>query len=232
VEDYNMDLLAAIKSRRSIRAFKPEPVSEDILSKLLEIAVRAPSSVNSQPWEFFVVRGTMLRDLKEANLKEYRLGKKPAPELPVGETRGGAPALEGVFKERSVKLAKQIFGILGISKGDKKGLVEYMEGMLQFYDAPAVIIIVNDKRLVGSWPVLDTGFMAENIALAAQEYGLGTCIMRAIVDYPETLRRVVNIPESKRIIVGVAIGYPDWDHPINQLKTDREKIENMVTLLE
>ena len=227
-----MDLLGAIKSRRSIRAFKPEPISEDILLKLLEIAVRAPSSVNSQPWEFFVVRGALLRDLKEANVKEYRQGKKPAPELPVGETKGGAPALEGVFKERSVKLAKQIFGILGISKGDKKGLVTYMEGMMQFYDAPAVIIIVVDKKLVGSWPILDLGFVAENIALAAQEYGLGTCIMRAIVDYPETLRRVVKIPESKRIIVGIAIGYPDWDHPINHLNTDREKIRNIVTFLE
>ena len=102
---------------------------------------------------------------------------------------------------------------------------------LQFYDAPAVIIIVVDASLGGAWPVLDVGLVAQNIVLVAQERGLGTCIMRAIVDYPESIRQVAQIPDSKRIILGIAIGHPDWEQPINQLRTERESIERILTFV-
>jgi nitroreductase len=198
----------------------------------LNIALAAPSGVNLQPWEFYVVKGKALDALKRANLEEYRKGKAPEPELPVGATKGVAPALEGVYRERQVALAIQIFKIMGISKGDKEKQEEWMESMIQFYHAPAVIIIVVDKMLQGGWPVLDIGFVAQNILLAAQEFGLGTCVMRAIVDRPDKIRKIVNIPESKRIIVGISIGYPDWDHPINGITTGREKLDKILTLVE
>jgi len=227
-----MELLDAIKSRKSIRAFKPDSVNKQTLMDILDTAIRAPSGVNLQPWEFYVVAGDALEKLKRANLEAYRQGKMPEPELPVGAVKGMAPALEGVYRERQVELAIQIFRIMGITKGDKKKQEEWNESMVRCYDAPAVIIIVADKTLQGGWPILDIGFVAQNILLAAQEYGLGTCVMRAIVDHPEEVRKIVGIPESKLIIVGIAIGYPDLDHPINGLMTNREKIKNIVTLVE
>jgi len=91
---------------------------------------------------------------------------------------------------------------------------------------------VSEPQLLQSnWPILDIGLVTENITLAALEFGLGTCIMRAIVDYPEHFREIAGIPKSKRIIIGLAIGYPDWDHPIVSIKTDREQIENIVTFV-
>jgi len=227
-----MDLLEAIRSRRSMRAFKPDPVPDQQLMEILEISVRAPSGVNSQPWEFFIVKGEALEELKRANLGEYRLGSPPHPEVPVGTMKNIAPALSGVFKERQVALAKQIFQIMGISKEDKKRQEEWNESMVQFYDPPAVIIIVMDKMLGGAWPIMDIGFVTQNITLAALEYGLGTCIMRAIVDYPEHVRKIVGIPGSKRIIVGISIGYPDPDQPINHIMTGRERIDKIVTVVE
>ena len=226
-----MELLEGIKSRKSNRAFKTDPVPVETLMEILSISIRAPSSVNLQPWEFFIVKGEALKDLKHASLEEHRLGKTPKPELPTGDIKGIAPALEGVFKERQVELAKQIFELLGISKHDKKGMEEWNERMVQFYNAPAIIIVVIDRTLQGAWPVLDVGFVTQNIILAAQEYGLGSCVMRAIVDYPELIRKIVGVPESKRIIVGIAIGYPDRNHPINRLKTKRERIDEIVTLV-
>jgi nitroreductase len=226
-----MELLEGVKARKSIRAFKGDPVPEQIIMDVLEMATRAPSGVNSQPWEFFVVVGETLRALKHANLEQYRLGKPPEPELPVGPTRGVAPAMEGVFKERQIRLAKQIFKFMEISKGDTEAQEKWNETMVQFYEAPAVIIIVMDRILQGVWPLLDIGLVAGHITLAAQAYDLGTCIMRAIVDYPEQVRKIVGIPQSKRIIVGIAIGYPDWDHPINQLRTEREETEKIVRIL-
>jgi len=224
-----MEVLEAIRSRKSIRAFRPDPVPEGVLIKLLGVGTRAPSAVNLQPWEFFVVRGKALKEVKSAYLEDYRLGKPPDPDIPVGDTRDIAPVLKGVYKERQVALAKQIFQIMGITKANKKK--EWSEKMMQFYDAPAVIIVAVDKVLQSNWPILDVGLVTQNIALAAQESGLGTCIMRAIVDYPKHLRKIVGIPESKRIIIGLAIGYPDWDHPITGLKTTREEIDNIVTFV-
>ena len=227
-----MELSEAIDARKSIRAFRPDPVPKDVLMEILGIASRAPSSVNSQPWEFFIVQGEPLKALKSASLAEFRLGKPPVPELTMGPSKGVAPTLEGVFKERQVGLAKQIFKLVGIQKGDKAGLEKWNESMVQFYEAPTIIIIVIDKMLQGKWPIVDVGLVAGYIALAAQNYGLGTCIMRAIVDYPEQVRKIVGISDSKFIIIGIAIGYPDWDHPINKLRTNREEIENIVTFVE
>jgi nitroreductase len=224
-----MELLEAIRSRKSIRAFRPDPIPERVLIELLEVASRAPSAVNLQPWEFFVVRGKTLKELKSAYLEDYRRGELPDPDIPVGDTRDIAPVLEGVYKERQVALAKQIFTIMGITEANKKK--EWSERMMQFYDAPAVIIVAVDRALQSNWPVLDVGLVAQNIALAAPEFGLGTCIMRAIVDYPKLLRTIAEIPESKRIMIGLAIGYPDWEHPIAGIKTTREEIENIVTFV-
>ncbi len=227
-----MELLEGIRSRNSIRVYKHDPVSREILMELLEIATRAPSGVNSQPWEFFVVKGSALDALKRASLDEYRRGTPPHPEVPVGPIRGVAPVLEGIYRERKIELAKQIFGAMGIKKEDREAREKWNESMVQFYHAPAIIIIVVDKMLQGSWPIMDIGFVSQNIALAAQAFGLGTCVMRAIVDYPERIREVVGIPKSKRIIVGISIGRPEMEHPVNRLLSNREKIEKIVTVVE
>ena len=221
-----MDLLEGIQSRKSIRGFRPDPVSTDVLVELLETATRAPSSVNSQPWEFVIIQGEILDQLRRECVEQYRLGKKPNPDVALAET-----GLQGVYKDRQVYLAKQIFSLIGITKGDNKGLQEYWETMYSFYGAPAVIVIVIDRTLTSEWPLIDIGLVAQTIALAALGYGLGTCIMRAIVDYADTVRKTAGIPENKKMVLGIAIGYPDWNHPLNQLETAREDIHNITKII-
>lgn len=227
-----MELLEAIKSRKSIRAFKVDPVPKQTLMELLEIATRAPSGVNLQPWEFYIVMGKVLDKVRHANVEQFRQGIGPHSEIPMGAVRGMMPKLEGVYRDRQVQVAKQIYQLVGIGKEDKEKLQEWNEKMMRCYDAPAIIVIVVDKMLEINWPMLDIGLVAQTIALAAQEYGLGTCIMRAIVDYPEQVRSIVGIPESKRLIVGIAIGYPDWAHPATQLRTERENLSKIVTVID
>jgi len=96
------------------------------------------------------------------------------------------------------------------------------------YGAPALIIIVADKSASG-WFIFDIGLITQTIALATQEYGLGTCILGGATTLPEEVRRIANIPESKRVIIGIAIGYPDWQSPLNSLRTEREPVEELVT---
>jgi nitroreductase len=227
-----VDLLEAINSRKSVRGFMPEPVSREVLVELLRVSTRAPSGVNCQPWEIYVVMGRVLEELKKAYVEQFHRGVKPQPVIYDGrDAKGIAPSLRGIYRERQVQLGKQMFQILGIKKGDDKGLKEYYERMYRFYDAPTVIIIFADESLLTTSVSLDIGHLTQTIALAAQHYGLGTCIMRAIVDYPEIAKDIVDVPQSKKAIIGLAIGYPNWDDPINQLRTEREQTENILTFV-
>ena len=228
-----MDLLESIKSRKSVRAFKPESVPTETIKKVLEISIRAPSSVNSQPWEFFVVKGEALDKLKSVGGDKLRKGIGPNPNVPLPDKTKGDMGLQGIYKKRQVVLGVTIFKILGIAKGDQQAMMDYMAAMYRFFDAPAVIIICIDKMLeLLSYPLIDIGALIQTIALTAQEFHLGTCIMRAIVDYPEQVREIVGIPDSKHIIIGMTIGYPDWDHPINSLQSERDKLEDLLTVVE
>jgi len=227
-----MELLEAIKSRKSVRAFKPEPVSTETIKKVLEISTRAPSSVNSQPWEFFIVKGEALDKLRSVGGEKLPQGIGPDPDVPLPDKTRGDMGLQGIYKKRQVVLGVTMFKILGIAKGDQQAAMNYMASMYRFFDAPAVIIIAIDKMLQLSYPLIDIGALIQTIALTAQEFDLGTCIMRAIVDYPEQVREIVGVPESKHLIIGMTIGYPDWDHPINQFQSERDELEDMLTVVE
>jgi len=227
-----MELLEAIKSRKSVRAFKPEPVSTETLKEILTIATRAPSSVNSQPWEFFIVKGETLDKLKRKCVEQFRQGIKPGPDVPLPDKEKGDMGLQGIYRKRSVILGVTILKLLGIAKGDQEAMMDYVASMYRFWDAPGVIIMVIDKTLQLSYSLIDMGALIQTIALTALEFDLGTCIMRAIVDYPEQVREIVGVPESKHIIIGMAIGYPDWDHPINQFQSERDELEDLLTVVE
>jgi nitroreductase len=228
-----MELIDAIKKRKSVRAFKPQAVPTETIKQVLEIACRAPSSVNSQPWEFFIVKGEKLDKLRNMGVERVSQGNKPNPDVPLPDKEKGDMGLPGIYKKRQVVLAVTMFKILGIAKGDQKAMMDYMASMYRFWDAPAVIIICIDKMLkLLTYPLIDIGALIQTIALTAQEFDLGTCIMRAIVDFPEQVREIVGIPDSKNIVIGMTIGYPDWDHPINSFQSERDDVEDLLTVVE
>lgn len=218
-----MELLESIKSRKSIRAYKSDPVSKEVLTEILDIARWAPSATNTQPWEFFVLTGTVLDDLNHNIVAKIRSGDaEPNPDVEIFET---PPT--GTHSKRQQKFFEQILGIVEPVKG-KDEMQNWFEMSVGNYGAPALIIIVADKSAPG-WFVFDIGIVTQTIALAAQEYGLGTCILGDAAAYPDEVRRIVNIPGSKQIIIGIAIGYPDLDHPLNSLRTGREPVAELVT---
>ena len=222
-----MNIIEAIRTRKSIRSFKPDPVSKEILREILETAGQSPSAMNNQPWEFFVLGGDVIDKVRQANVEKLTSGIMPEGEHSItGWTK------DSVYRTRQVELAVQLFKLMDIAREDKQKRYEWMERGFRFFDAPAAILIVMDKQLHPTWPIVDMGTISQTIALAALEYGLGTCIMRALVDYPEKVREVIGIPESKLVIVGLIIGYPDWDHPINRLESERESLDDLLTIVE
>ena len=219
-----MELLEAIKSRKSIRAYKPDPVPGEVLAELLEVARWAPSGTNTQPWEFFVLTGEMLDKLNHTMLEKVGSGEiwKPRPDIEMFTKHPKGP-----YAKRQQKFFKQFLDLLDPEKG-KAGMQKWCELSVNNYGAPALIIIVADKS-AGGWFIFDIGLITQTIALAAQEYGLGTCILGDATAFPEEMRRIANIPESKQVIIGIAIGYPDWESPLNSLRTEREPVERLVT---
>lgn len=219
-----MDIVEAIKTRKSIRNFKPDPVPKETLREILEIASRAPSAMNTQPWEFIVLSGDVLENIRRGNVEKLNSGTLPHPEHSVV----GWPS-DSVYRQRQVELAKQLFHLMEISREDKKKRAELMERGFRYFDAPAAIIALSDRSLSEAGPLMDVGAVMQNICLAALNYGLGTCIEDQGVMYPDVVRKFADISESKRIIIAIAIGYPNWDFPANRVQTTREPVESITT---
>lgn len=216
-----MDIIEAIRSRKSIRGYKPDPVPRNIIEEILEIASRAPSSMNTQPWEFTVVAGEALDKLRKANIEKLSAGETPGMDV----HRGG---YQGVYRERQVALGIQIFQCMDIAREDREKRMAWTMKGFRLFDAPAAIIISSDKSL-GEGAQFDLGAVTQTISLAALSYGLGTCIMGQGIMFPKVVREITGIPESKAMSICITIGYPDDDFPANNINSERESLENNTT---
>ena len=217
-----MEVAEAIKQRKSIRAFKPDPVPRDVLYNIIEQALRAPSWANTQPWEFMVVSGQPLREIQEGFVA--RGMQEPSSEV----------ARPYEFPE------PYMARIRALAPKDRKEMTEeeMKERMLvnfRHYGATTCIYLLVDKSIlmqskgINVWSMYDSGSAVQNIMLLATAHGLGTVAQAQAVVYPDIIRRVVNLPESKLIALGIAVGYPDWDDPVTGSWTTREPMDNVVT---
>ncbi|MCP4757498.1 MAG: nitroreductase [Proteobacteria bacterium] len=224
-----MELFEAIKTRKSIREFKSDPVSKEILKEILEISTRAPSAVNRQPWEFVVIAGEVLEKIKQANVERLNT---PQSDRDNDGRRQSGPHIdrESVYRKRQVDLAKELFRLMDIPREDKEKRAAWAERGFRYFDAPAAIILVKDVSISAKLSgYLDVGSVTQTICLTALEYGLGTCIESQGIAFPEVLREHAGIPDSKEIVMSVAIGYPNWDFPANKIETPREEVDNITT---
>ncbi len=219
-----MELIDAIQTRKSIRAFTTRNVEKSVIADILELACRAPSAMNSQPWEFLVIAGEPMNRIRAALVE--KLNRK-APMQPDHLVVGWPP--DSVYRDRQVALAKGLFKLMDIPREDTEKRAQWLERGFRFFDAPAAIILLTDKALTENGPLLDMGAVMQNICLAALHFGLGTCIEDQGVLYPEVVREVARIPETKRIIISIAMGYPDPDFPANRIHTDREPATNITS---
>ena len=218
-----MDLREALKTRKSIRGFKPTPVPDELITDILDFARLSPSSVNSQCWEFVVLTGKSLEMAKATNVERTLAGAEMSPDVP-------AQLYTGRYRERQVALGKMVYGLMHIARDDQEGRIQWHLRGMQFFDAPAVILICLDESAYNrdsQLPLFDAGIVTHSIALLALEHGLGTCIQAIAVAYSEALKRALDIPLSKRLIVSVAVGYPDWDFPANAVESEREPLESL-----
>jgi nitroreductase len=212
-----MDLGEAVKTRKSIRGYKKDLVPKEILREILEVATRAPSADNSQPWEITVITGKVLEGIAEANMAALKAGRPVTPDVT-------HKPYEGIYRLRQIEVGKKILELMDIPREDKEKRNSWIMRGFRFFEAPAAFILAADESLDPTRAASDIGGLAQTICLVALEYGLGTCIASQGVLYADIVKQFTKIPKTKKIYWCITIGYPDWNFPANRIRTDREPL--------
>jgi nitroreductase len=190
--------------------------------EILEIARWSPSWGNTQPWGLYVLAGKALASIKEINLKKTLAGEPISSDVPMLENWPAA------MKTRYAELGKVILSSQGIPREDKEAREKYYRTMLTFFDAPCLILACISRDNLVEYQMLDIGLIAQTICLAAQDKGLGTCLLASAARYPADIRKIATIPDNQRIVVGIALGYPDPAFPLNNFERERAKLTEFV----
>ena len=217
----------AISSRRSVRAFLDTPVPKEEIEEILKVSARAPSGTNMQPWKVYVATGDSLKELSEAVLAAFNDGSYgPEQTYKYYPDKFFEPYLG-----RRRKVGWDLYGLLGIEKGDGAKMHAQHGKNYRFFNAPVGMMFTIDNRLeIGSW--LDYGMFLENIMIAARGRGLDTCPQAAWAPYHRAIRPVLDIPDEEVVVCGMALGYANNDAIENTLATERAPLDDFVKFMD
>jgi nitroreductase len=211
-----MDFEELVQTRRSVRGFKNEPVARTLIEEILEVAKRAPSSMNTQPWHVHVLSGKPLEHVRRRNMEEMIAGASPKRDIV------GHGEYQGVHRHRQVEIAKKLFGAMGIARDDKPMRQDWVLRGFRQFDAPVSLVLTYDRVLdPGMICHFDLGALCYGIVLAAWDRGLGTVINGQGITRSDIVREVACIPDDQVIITCVAMGYPDDSFAANGARSDR-----------
>ncbi|GAB5505260.1 MAG: nitroreductase [Rhizobiaceae bacterium] len=216
----------AISTRRSVRAFLPDPVDDETIKDLLRLASRAPSGTNMQPWKAYVTRGAVKDQIADSILNSGIRAEKIAwEEYKYYPDKFFEPYLG---RRRTVGFA--LYEALGIERREVERMRAQHDRNFVFFDAPVGMIFTIDRRLnKGSW--IDHGMFLQTLMVAARGRGLHTCPQAAFAPYHKQIRPVLNISDEEIVTCGMALGYEDTSKPENSFRTERAPLEDWVTFL-
>jgi nitroreductase len=216
-----MNAIECIKTRKSIRKFKPEPVPREVLMEVINVAKWSPSYKNTQPWESVILSGAKKEALTKILIELLENGTRPCPDLPEPKSWPAAEAarIEHLLKKRAEATGSDL--------NDPKALKEAKRVNFSFYGAPHAIYLFQDATLI-PWSLFDLGLFAQSLMLAANAIGLGTVPQAFATDYAQDVKKFLSIPETKRLVLGISIGYPDMESPRNALRSDRAATDEFV----
>ena len=213
----------AIATRYSVRRFRPEAPPEELVTHILRVAQRAPSGTNMQPWRAHVIVGESKSRLCAA--------LHAANETPGDHKQPYAyypPEFFEPYLSRRRKVGWDLYGLLGIKRGESARMHAQHARNLDFFDAPVGLIFTIDRRLeIGSW--LDHGMFLQSVMIAARGHGLDTCPQAAFAPFHAPIRAMLGIPDTETVVCGMALGYADTEAPENGLVSERAPLEDFVS---
>lgn len=224
-----LNVLDAITGRHSTRAFLPTPIPQSTIESILNVARYAPSGANTQPWQVVVVTNPLKDAIGQAIVQTRRNGIKENPDYAYYPTAWRDP-----YKGRRQACGLALYSALHITKEDteKREIAWYRN--YHFFEAPVGLLFFIDRDLEkGSW--VDMGMFIQNVMLAARGHCLETCPQASLAEYPDIVRGFLShthISNQQALVCGMALGFADTEHPINQYRTTRESVESFTTYLQ
>ncbi len=223
-----MDLVEAIESRRSVRAYLPTPVPQETVAAIMELSLRSPSGTNMQPWTVHAVSGAVKQGIADDVIASRLRVRETGVQEHHGERVFYPDALGEPWRARRRAIGWDLYGLLGIKKGDRERTFDQHNRNYTLFDAPVGLFVFIDKSLeVGSW--LDLGMLMQTIMLVAREHGLHTCPQAAWHIYHQIVRKWTGAGENESLAAVIALGYEDTLAIENTLRTPREPLEKVVT---
>lgn len=217
-----MSVIAMLEKRYSVRAYLDKPVPQALLESIFEQAQKSPSNCNVQPWQTYVVSGEKKDLLKKELMQTIMKGATPNPDF------NWLPKYEGVHRDRQFGSANALYSSIGVERDDKQGRQMAMIRNWSFFDAPHVAFFTMDKYL-DIMGAVDLGIYAQTLSLILTEHGLSNCMQGALGQFPDPVKKALDLPEQRGILFGMSFGYADEEAPVNATRTDRENIDNAVS---
>ncbi|MEL0209866.1 MAG: nitroreductase [Novosphingobium sp.] len=209
-----------VLGRRSIRGYLDKPVPRALIEEILALAMRSPTSMNTQPWHFHVITGEPLQRIRRGNTERILAGEPDSREF-----RKGSP-FAGVHRDRQVEVAKQLFGAMGIARDDAPARQDWVLRGFRQFDAPVCVIVTYDRELAGSDDTaFDCGAVTTALVNAAWSRGLGCVINSQGIMQSPVVREHAGIPDDQVIMKAVALGWPDPDFPANAVISNRKSVD-------
>jgi len=212
----------AIRGRKSIRAFQKTPVPRELIERVLDIAARAPSGSNTQPWKVWVLEEKAKNDLVREILEIYDTSGEGRREYNYYPVNWREPYLA-----RRRACGWGLYSTMGITREDKAGMHAQRRQNYEFFGAPVGMVFSIDRDMEqGSW--LDFGMFLQSVMVAARQFGLETCPQAAFCSFYSVIQKRLGIPETEMVVCGMALGYPDDSAKVNSFTTEREPLDVFV----
>jgi nitroreductase len=211
-------------SRHSCRGFRPDPVPQDTMDRILALAQRSASWCNAQPWQVVITRGAATERFREAMLAPAR-ADEPGPdfEWPI--------AYEGVYQERRRECGLALYDAVGVARGDREASARQGRENFRLFGAPHVAIVTSDHKLA-TYGAVDCGGYVAGFMLAATSLGVATIAQAALASRPQRVREALGLPPERKVVCGISFGFADPAHPANQFRTTRADPRSAVTILD
>lgn len=214
------DLDETIRNRRSVRGFRDTPVPEATLMECLALAQHAPSNCNVQPWRVYIAMGAVRDTLRAELVDAVSSGRFESMESAID-------TFPGTYRDKQVACAVEMYGHMGIGRGDTAGRTRALLRNYELFDAPHVAFVCMEKSF-GIGVALDVGMYVQTLMLALTSRGIGSCAQASLRSHPALVRRVLDIPENEQILCGLSFGYEDESVPVNRVRQPRADIAENV----
>ncbi len=216
-----MSLAEALRQRRSVRGYRPDPVPQAVLDEVFGLAQLAPSNCNIQPWKVFVASGAMRDELRSRMVAHVTRGDPVQPDFE------HLPNFEGVYRKRQVDCAVELYNNMGIARDDREGRARASLRNFELFDAPHVAFIGMERQF-GVTVALDVGMYIQTLMLVMTSFGIGSCAQGSMRYYPQDVRDLFGEPDSTAILCGISFGYEDESVAANRTRVGREPLGESV----